>query len=207
MTKTGLFQEEYKKLNIAQKDAVDTIDGPVMVVAGPGTGKTQILALRVANILTKTDNKADSILCLTFTNSVVKAMRERLREYIGAEASKVYISTFHSFGMDIVLQYFRVLGLHQMPKLMDEADSVAICDAILQDNEWEYIRPRSDTARYFNDLKNLISLLKRERLNPEEFENLIKKEIRDLESDPENVSSRGATKGELKKDAQKKVEG
>lgn len=201
------FEEEYKKLNKAQREAVDTIDGPVMVVAGPGTGKTQILALRVANILTQTDNKADSILCLTFTNSGAKAMRERLREYIGAEASKVHISTFHSFGMDFVDKYFRVLDLPEMPKLMDDTDSVALCDAILQDNEWEYLRPKSDTSRYFNDLQNLISLLKRERMNPEFFEDLIVKDVKSLKSDPDNISSRGATKGELKKDVQKKIEG
>ncbi|MDQ5922384.1 MAG: ATP-dependent helicase UvrD/PcrA, partial [Patescibacteria group bacterium] len=65
------FEEEYKKLNTLQKKAVDTTEGPVMVVAGPGTGKTQILSLRIANILTKTDTHADGILCLTFTNSGV----------------------------------------------------------------------------------------------------------------------------------------
>src|SRR3989338_10704633 len=201
------FNEEYKKLNKAQKEAVDTIDGPVMVVAGPGTGKTQILALRVANILTKTDIKADSVLCLTFTNSGVKAMRERLRTYIGVEASKVHISTFHSFGMNMIEKYFRVLDLYEMPQLMDEADSVALSDAILNDNEWNYIRPKSDASRYFNDLKSLISLLKRERVDGETFGDLIKKEISNLKSNPENISSRGATKGELKKDIQKKIEG
>ncbi len=75
----GEYNSEYKKLNSAQKAAVDAIDGPVMVVAGPGTGKTQILALRIGKILLETDTKADGILCLTFTNSAVKAMRERLR--------------------------------------------------------------------------------------------------------------------------------
>lgn len=202
-----VFETEYKNLNSLQKEAVDTIDGPVMVVAGPGTGKTQILALRVANILTKTDNKADSILCLTFTNSGAKAMRERLREYIGAEASKVHISTFHSFGMDLVEKYFSVLDLEEMPKLMDDTDAVALCDAILQDNEWQYLRPKSDTSRYFNDLQNLISLLKRERMDPKTFKDLIQKEIQSLKSDPENISSRGTTQGELKKDTQKKIEG
>ncbi len=201
------YDKEYNKLNKAQKEAVDSIDGPVMVVAGPGTGKTQILALRIGRILRETDTKTDEILCLTFTNSGVKAMRERLRKYIGAEAGKVHVSTFHSFGMDIVEKYFRVLDLHQMPKLMDEADSVTICDEILRGNVWDHIRPKGDASRYFGDLKNLISLLKRERINPEEFENLIKKEIKNLESNPENISSRGATKGELKKDAQKKIEG
>ncbi len=203
----GLFEIEYKKLNKAQKEAVDSIEGPVMVVAGPGTGKTQVLALRIGNILNVTDTKADSVLCLTFTNSGVKAMRERLRKYIGAEASKVKIATFHSFGMDMVEKYFRVLGLDEEPKLMDEKDAIALCDEILINNDWEHIRPRSDVARYFKDLKSLISLLKRERLSPKGFEQEIKEEIKKIEADPDNVSSRGATKGELKKEVQKKIEG
>src|SRR3989344_55609 len=96
------FEVEYKKLNPAQKEAVEAISGPVMVVAGPGTGKTQILALRIANILKKTDIKGDGILCLTFTNSAVDAMRQRLLRYIGEGGSKVSIFTFHSFGMKVI---------------------------------------------------------------------------------------------------------
>src|SRR3989338_9604095 len=107
---TSPFDQEYKKLNKAQKDAVDSIDGPVMVVAGPGTGKTQILALRIANILNKTDIKGDGILCLTFTNSAVDAMRERLVRYIGDAGNAVNIFTFHSFGMKVIDEHHKVLG-------------------------------------------------------------------------------------------------
>src|ERR1035437_979475 len=103
------FKEAYKKLNTAQKEAVEVLDGPVMVIAGPGTGKTQILALRIANILIKTDTKPDGILCLTFTNSGVRAMRERLSKYIGSSATKIKISTFHSFAISIVEEFFQVL--------------------------------------------------------------------------------------------------
>ncbi|MCE9549096.1 UvrD-helicase domain-containing protein [Candidatus Nomurabacteria bacterium] len=127
----NFFTSEYKKLNPLQREAVDTIDGPVMVVAGPGTGKTQVLALRIGNILKKTDIKSDGILCLTFTNSAVKAMKERLRKYIGAEASKVKVSTFHSFGMEILEKYYSALDLEKMPELMDERDTVALYDDIL----------------------------------------------------------------------------
>src|SRR3989338_10725235 len=88
------FEEEYKKLNKEQKEAVEALEGPVMVVAGPGTGKTQVLSLRIANILKKTDIKADGILCLTFTNSAVNAMKERLALYIGEDAEKVNVFTF-----------------------------------------------------------------------------------------------------------------
>ena len=82
------FLEAYTRLNKAQKEAVDTIEGPVMVIAGPGTGKTQILTLRIANILRETDVTPENILALTFTESGAKAMRERLVSYIGAPASR-----------------------------------------------------------------------------------------------------------------------
>lgn len=201
------YNDEYKKLNKAQKEAVDSIDGPVMVVAGPGTGKTQILALRIGNILLKTDTKADGVLCLTFTNSAVKAMRERLRKYIGAEASKVTVSTFHSFGMEMLDKYYGVLGLDEKPKLMDERDAIALYDEVLQKNNWEYIRPRSNTARYFKDLKSIISFLKRERLASKKFKEEINKEIENLKIDPDSILSRGENKGEIKKEVQKKIEG
>lgn len=207
MVKEDLFQEDYKKLNSAQREAVDTTEGPVMVVAGPGTGKTQILALRIANILEKTDSGSGSILCLTFTNSAVKAMRERLRKYIGVEASKVKVSTFHSFGIEILEKYYSVLGLNEQPKIMDEKDTIALCDDILHKNDWEHIRPRADVSRYFYDLKSLISLLKRERITPLDFENEINKEVINIESDPDSISSRGESKGKIKKDVEKKIEG
>jgi DNA helicase-2/ATP-dependent DNA helicase PcrA len=201
------FNEEYKNLNKAQKEAVDTIDGPVMVVAGPGTGKTQILALRIGNILLQTDTQADGILCLTFTNSAVRAMKERLRKYIGPEASKVKVSTFHSFGLDILDKYFTVLGLGEKPTLMDEKDSIALYDDVLQKNDWEFIRPRADSSRYFKDLKSLISFLKRERLTPEKFEEEIKKEIENIREDPSSISSRGESKGKMKKEIERRLEG
>jgi DNA helicase II / ATP-dependent DNA helicase PcrA len=99
------FEKELSKLNPEQRDAVDTIFGPLMVIAGPGSGKTQILSLRVANILRNTDAQASNILCLTFTDSGSKNMQERLARYIGAEAYKVNIFTFHGFCSSIINQY------------------------------------------------------------------------------------------------------
>jgi len=203
----ALFDSEYKKLNLLQKKAVETTEGPVMVVAGPGTGKTQILALRIGKILNQSDIKADSVLCLTFTNSAVRAMRERLRKYIGPEASKVKVATFHSFGLEMLEKYYTVLGLDREPKLMDEKDTIVLCDEILHSKDWEYIRPRSDAARHFRDLKSLISILKREGITGEEFRNELEKEIKYLNDAPESISSRGESKGELKKDVIKKIEG
>src|SRR3989344_3507825 len=200
------FEEEYKKLNKEQKEAVEALEGPVMVVAGPGTGKTQVLALRIANILKKTDIKADGILALTFTNSAVEAMRERLVRYIGEAGKEVNIKTFHSFGMDIIGQHFKELGFLEAPKLMEEADLAIFFDNLLHAHDWEHLRPRGDSARYFQDLKSLISLLKRERIGAEEFRLSVEEEIERIKNDEENISSRGERKGELKKEAEDEIE-
>src|SRR3989344_8099953 len=90
---------------------------------------------------------------------------------------------------------------------MDEKDSIALYDEVLQKTNWEYIRPRSDSSRYFKDLKSLISFLKRERITPKKFEEEINKEIKSIEKDPTNISSRGESKGEMKKEVLKKIEG
>ncbi len=99
------FQSRYGKLNDRQRQAVDAIDGPLMVVAGPGTGKTELLSMRAANILQRTDTLPENILCLTFTESGAVAMRQRMAEVIGPDAYKVAIHTFHSFGSEIINRY------------------------------------------------------------------------------------------------------
>jgi len=86
-----VFSKRYNNLNDEQKTAVDTIDGPLIVVAGPGTGKTELLSMRTANILRKTDTLPENILCLTFTDSGAVAMRSRLSEIIGPDAYRVAI--------------------------------------------------------------------------------------------------------------------
>ncbi len=118
------FSSEYKRLNAEQQKAVDTVEGPVMVVAGPGTGKTQVLAMRVANILQKTHARPSNILCLTFSTSGAVAMRQRLQTIIGSDAYGVTVSTVHGF-----------------------------CDSIITRNtgtfsEWESMKPISDLSKY-----------------------------------------------------------
>jgi DNA helicase II / ATP-dependent DNA helicase PcrA len=205
MKKSPSYERLYKGLNKAQKEAVDTIEGPVMVIAGPGTGKTQVIALRIGNILSKTDTPADGILCLTFTNSGVHAMKKRLLSY-GIDTSKILVSTFHAFGSRLIEEFYHHLDLSEPPKTLDEADAVSLVDDVLSENEWEHLRPRGDAARYFRDLKSLVSILIRERMSPEDFAEEIEHDIHALKNDPDNRSSRGATKGELKSEVKKKIE-
>jgi DNA helicase-2/ATP-dependent DNA helicase PcrA len=203
---SNLFQEAYKGLNSRQKEAVDTIEGPVMVIAGPGTGKTQILTLRIANILKQTDTKGDGILCLTFTRAGVKAMRERLEKYIGDDGRRVGIQTFHSFANTLVEKYYELLDFEAPPKLLKEDDAVLVVDELLHAHDWKYLHSRGNPAMYFNDLKSLVSLLKRERFSHFDFMVEIDREIDKLKNDPDSISSRGESKGQLKKEIQKKIE-
>lgn len=99
------FAETYAQLNAQQRHAVDTIEGPLLVLAGPGTGKTQLLSARVARILTQTDTNPSNITCLTFTVNAANNMRERLRGMIGSSANHVVIKTFHSLAADIIASH------------------------------------------------------------------------------------------------------
>ena len=99
------FDEQYKKLNPKQREAVDSTDGPVLVIAGPGTGKTQLLSMRVANIIRKSQADPSNILCLTFTNKAAVNMRDRLLSLVGTESNKVTVKTFHGFSAGLMNNY------------------------------------------------------------------------------------------------------
>ncbi|HTH93208.1 MAG TPA: ATP-dependent DNA helicase [Candidatus Paceibacterota bacterium] len=206
MSAQDTFLAAYNALNTEQKRAVDAIEGPVMVIAGPGTGKTQVLAVRIANILTKTDTSPDGILCLTFTNAGVKAMRERLMRLIGPTASRVRIATFHSFALDQIEQHYGVLGFDEKPTLLEGPSSIILFDELLQSRQWQYLRPRANKALYVHDLQSLISNLKRENISAAQFRSSVAEEIERVKNDPDSISSRGESKGQFKKETEKKIE-
>ncbi|MEM1312636.1 MAG: ATP-dependent helicase [Patescibacteria group bacterium] len=171
------FETAYTKLNPEQKIAVDSIDGAVIVIAGPGSGKTQLLSLRVANILKQTDALANSILCLTFTESAANNMRERLASIIGREAHKVAIHTFHSLGSEIINQnpeYF-FFGSGYNPS--DELAQFKILRSIFQSLSWanplNSYNPITEEYSYLKDVQASIKALKSGGLSPVDFLNLL----------------------------------
>src|SRR5438046_2994063 len=113
------FRKVYEDLNNEQRLAVDTIEGPVMVIAGPGTGKTQILSARIGKILLETDTSPQNILCLTYTDAGVIAMRKRLLGFIGPDAYKVNICTFHAFCNDVIQDNLSLFEKNTMDPVSD----------------------------------------------------------------------------------------
>lgn len=170
-----IYADRLAALNQRQRQAVDQIDGPLLVLAGPGTGKTELLSMRTARILDKTDTLPSSILCLTFTESGAIAMRERLRSIIGADAYKVAIHTFHGFGTEIINQnreYF-YHGAEYRPA--DELKQYEILHSIFSD--LDYTNPlagsNGEDYTYLDDARTVIAELKRSGLTSEELRKII----------------------------------
>ena len=162
------FTEEYEKLNPKQRLAVDTIEGPVMVIAGPGTGKTQILASRIGKILLETDAEPGNILCLTYTDAGVVAMRNRLLQFIGPYAYKVNIYTFHAFCNDVIqenLSLFEKTALDPISDLEKVQLYKELIDAFPKNHALK--RYRGDVYFEINNLQSLFSTMKREGWAPD----------------------------------------
>ena len=157
------FEAVYAALNAQQKKAVDTIDGPVMVIAGPGTGKTQILGARIGKILLETDTAPENILCLTYTDAGAIAMRKRLVGFIGASAYKVNIATFHSFCNDIIQDN---LSLFDKPSLdpISELEKIELLKKLIDqfDKKNPLKRYRGDVYYEMGNLSRLFSTMKKE---------------------------------------------
>jgi DNA helicase II / ATP-dependent DNA helicase PcrA len=161
------FTEEYNRLNEKQKLAVDTIEGPVMVIAGPGTGKTQILASRIGKILLETDALPQNILCLTYTDAGVVAMRKRLLSFIGPAAYKVNIYTYHAFCNDVIqenLSQFEKTALDPVSDLEKIELFKELIDSFPKNHPLK--RYRGDVYFEINNLDRLFSTMKKEGWTP-----------------------------------------
>lgn len=163
------FQEAYTKLNTEQKRAVDSFEGPVMVVAGPGTGKTTILTLRIANILRKTDVGPENILALTFTNSGVHAMRKKLLSVIGDAAYRVHIFTFHSFAEHIIKEFPSYFPVLEYAKVITAIEKVQLLEEILKEGRFTHIVSSHDPLSSLLSVKRAIDDIKKDGLSPEDF--------------------------------------
>lgn len=169
MTDNANFDKVYASLNPAQKTAVDTIEGPVMVIAGPGTGKTQVLSARIANILRITDINPSNILALTFTESAAANMRSRLVSMIGQTGYYVRISTFHSFCMEVIKSNPDYFSIERNSDSLSQLERYQLFQDIINRLDLEVLKPMNTPLYFIRDMVGAISQLKREGVSPEDF--------------------------------------
>lgn len=193
------FQTEYQRLNEQQRRAVDQIEGPVMVIAGPGTGKTQILSARIGKILLG-DNGAEpqNILCLTYTDAGVVAMRKRLAQFIGPDAYKVHLYTFHAFCNDVIQENLSLFEKTVLDPISD-LERIELMKELIDSfgKEHPLKRYRGDVYFEISALQSLFSMMKREGLKADYICQKIDEYLNDLPNRDEYICKR-ATK-EFKK--------
>lgn len=192
------FQEYLDHLNPEQYQAVTTIEGPVLVLAGPGTGKTQVLTLRIAQILTQTDTLPHSILALTFTEAAAQEMKQRLARIIGPTAYQVPIHTFHGFCNEILHRYNRLFSHYIDAKAITELEQIHLIEEILSGGSFREIRPIARPQAYISDIRSAIQDLKKERITPEQLSNAIDQHKESFDQIEDRYHEKGRYKGQMK---------
>ena len=206
---SDFFETRYASLNKEQKAAVDAIEGPVMVIAGPGTGKTEILTLRIANILRQTDTLPENILALTFTDSAAANMRKRLAALIGAPAYSILIETFHSFCNNVIKNYPEYFPTIIGSGNITEIESMAILEELIEDLPLSILRPWGDHLYYARSINKKIEELKREGIDPDQFAEILSHEEGVFKGRNDLYHEKGAYKGRMKnehKDTERTIE-
>lgn len=151
-------------LNEMQKEAVMTTEGPLLILAGAGSGKTKVLTTRIAYLIEEKGIDPYHILAITFTNKAAKEMQSRLISLIGDIAKGIQVSTFHSFGLKILRENYELLGYDRNFVIMDSDDSLTVIKRILKSLDLDP-KQYNPTA-----IKNRISGCKNELMTPETYE-------------------------------------
>lgn len=150
------------ELNPAQREAVTTINGPLLIVAGAGAGKTKTIVHRILEII-KSGVRGDQILAVTFTNKAAREMRERVAGQLPKGSQLPMLTTFHSFGATILREYGRLLGYNKHFVIRDQEESTSIVKEILKNLGYE---PKEQSPRGIHEL---ISRAKNSLLTIEEY--------------------------------------
>jgi len=199
---TQQFVEALKSLNPAQRLAVDNIEGPIMVLAGPGTGKTHLLSARIGNILNETDAMPNNILCLTYTEAGMKAMRDRLLKLIGPDAHKIHIFTFHAFCNLVIKESPELFGNYEL-ELISDIEKIEIIEKIIDNLPFNHPLVKNINTPYTNvsRLINLFTNIKKESWEVADLKQKIEKylaEIPFLEQFIYKVNRKNIKKGDPK---------
>ncbi len=197
------FLERYNKLNERQKEAVDTIYGAVMVIAGPGTGKTEVLSMRIAALLrSEAQVQPQEILCLTYTEEATNSMRRRLVQVIGPAAHKVNIHTFHAFCNNVIQNNSEYFSRNSLQPVSD-LERTELLYKMLDELPKGHALRRLGGNIYFDagKLIRLFDLMKKEHLSAEYVSEAIDSYVASLperEAFIYKVNGKGHKKGDIK---------
>ena len=152
-----------EELNDKQKEAVLYNDGPLLIIAGAGAGKTKTLTTKIAYLIDHEKVSPYNILAITFTNKAAKEMKDRLFSIIGDVTKKIQVSTFHSFGLRLIRENYNYLGYDKNFNIMDSDDSLTIVKKILKEQNLD--------SKIYNPkaIRNKISSLKNDLITPEKY--------------------------------------
>ena len=151
-------------LNDKQKEAVSITEGPLLVLAGAGSGKTKVLTTKVAYLVLEKGIDPSNILAITFTNKAAKEMKQRILNMVGAIGYKIQISTFHSFGLSILQKHYEKLGLNKNFTILDSDDSNVVIKNILKDMNYD---------ESYRTIKSIISNNKNALIDSNDFERFV----------------------------------
>lgn len=161
-------------LNDKQKEAVLACDGPLLILAGAGSGKTSVLTTKVAYLIKEKGVNPKNILAITFTNKAAKEMKERIIKQVGSIGYDIQISTFHSFGLRIIKENYDRLGYDKNFTIIDSDDSLTAIKKIVKDMNLDSTRYN---PRY---IKNKISSCKNEMIMPEKYKAFVNDDITEV---------------------------
>lgn len=192
-----IFEQSLQKLNANQREAVKAIEGPVLVNAGPGTGKTQILATRIGKILRDTDIFPHNILCLTFTDAATIAMRNRLVSIIGPTAHQIHIFTFHGFCNQVIQENLDFFGGYRQLEPITDLEKLEIFKTLIDDLPNDNILKRFKKDKYFEKsrMENLFRLMKKENISVSEFISIIDTHLEEVRNGDQFIAKRKSTAG------------
>jgi DNA helicase-2/ATP-dependent DNA helicase PcrA len=206
---THAFDEAYKTLTKAQKEAVDTVEGPVLVVAGPGTGKTHVLTLRIANILKTTDAKPEQILVLTFTDSAAHTARTRVKKYVGERTGeKIMFSTFHGFADRVIHEHLESFPEWKDKRLMSDVEATILWREVFETVPLTLLGSSKSPFHALPEIAKLYDDLRRECISHDDYRAFKKEEEERLLADPKLRyvrGGKGGDAGELKPEGHEKI--
>ena len=158
-------------LNEKQKEAVNITDGPLLVLAGAGSGKTRVLTTKVAYLILEKKIDPSAILAITFTNKAAKEMKERILDMVGMIGYQIQISTFHSFGLTILKKHYDKLGLSKNFTILDSDDSNTVIKNILKDMNYD---------ENYKAIKSIISNNKNALIDSNEYSRFVNNDYEEM---------------------------